>query len=217
VKKFIASLLAVVGIAANADPKPEMVDVNSILYSMPTMSGDSIEYVIPTEGSFEGAPQFHEDEWSQLEFYPRVRLEEIQQKLIEYKVFEAKSRVASGWKKIYLRKISRGKFKADINILGKLEGAHVLPAPILTTASRALGQVKGGFTVTIGEGALLYGVIENDSIISLAASVHSDQGNNALTTAFMSLDKTEELILVDWRGQMIITGSSDGKLGVWKP
>jgi len=217
VKKFIASLLAVVGISAHADPKPEMVDVNSILYSMPTISGDSIKYVIPTEESFEGAPQFHEDEWAQLEFFPRGRLEEIQQKLTEYKSFEIKSRVASGWKNIYLRNITRSEFKADIGTLESLEGAQILPAPILTTASSALGQVEGGFTVTIGDGALLYGVEYNNRIISLAASVHSDQGNTALTTAFMNLDKTEELILVDWRGQMIITGSSDGKLGMWKP
>lgn len=216
-KKFLLSLLAAVGVAAHAEPKTEMIDPNLILYSMPTISGDSIEYVIPTEESFEGAPQFHEDEWAQLEFYPRDRLEEIQQKLTEYKLFEARNREASGWKNIYLRSISRDKFKADIEVLGKLEGAKILPAPILTTAASALGQVKGGFTISIGEGALLYGVKKNESIISLAASVHSDQGNNTLTTAFLSLSKTEELILVDWRGQMIITGKGNGKLGVWNP
>ncbi len=214
-KKFLLSLLAAVGVASHDEPKTEMTDPNLILYSMPTISGDSIEYVMPTEESFEGAPQFHEDEWAQLEFYPRDRLEEIQQKLAEYKLFEARNREVSGWKNIYLRSISRDKFKADIEVLGKLEGAKILPAPILTTASSALGQVKGGFTVSIGEGALLYGVKQNESIMSLAASVHSDQGNNTLTTAFLSLSKTEELILVDWRGQMIITGTGNGKLGVW--
>ena len=65
---------------------------------------------------------------------------------------------------------------------------------------------------------MLYGIAENGVIKSLAASVYSDAGNNALTSAYISLDKKVELIIVDWRGQMIIMGSSsDGKLGVWKP
>ena len=92
------------------------------------------------------------------------------------------------------------------------------PAPLLTTASRPLGQVKNGFSVSIGDGALLYGVVEDGEIKSLAASVYSDAGNNALTNAYMSLEKKEELIIVDWRGQMIIMGSStDGRLEVWRP
>ena len=215
--KFLLGLLVAVGVTAHAELKTEMIDPNLILYSMPTISGDSIEYVMPTEESFDGVPQFHEDEWAQLEFYPRYRLEEIQRKLAEYKLFEARNREEFGWKNIYLRSISRDKFKTNIDVLGKLEGAKILPAPILTTASSVLGQVKGGFTVSIGEGALLYGVKQNENIISLAASVHSDQGNKTLISTFLSLSKTEELILVDWRGQMIIKDTGNGKLGVWNP
>lgn len=216
-RKFTDCLLAAVGLTASTEPKTELVDVDSILFSMPTISGDSIEYVMPTEATVEDAIEFHEDMWSQLEFYPKVRLKELQQKLKEYKTFEAKNRVESGWKNIYLRNISRDKFKVDVNILGKLQNAQILPAPILTTSSNVLGQVRGGFTVTIGEGALLYGLVKNNNIIILAANVHSDQGNNTLITAFMSLNKLEKLILIDWREQMIIMSGSDGKLDVWKP
>lgn len=217
-KKLFASILAAVGISANAQAKPEMIDVNSILYSMPTISGDSIEYMVPTKKSFEGAPEFHEDEWCQLEFFPKSKLKTIQSKLMEYKSFEQKSRVSSGWKNIYVRNIQRGEFALTVEDLVTLEGSALHPAPLLTTTSSPLGQVKNGFSVSIGHGALLYGIAEGGVIKSLAASVYSDAGNNALTSAYMSLDKKEELIIVDWRGQMIIMGSSsDGKLGVWKP
>lgn len=216
-KKFIASALAVLGMSASAEPVIEKVDVNSIQYSMPTISGDEIEYQIPSEKSFEGAPQFHEDEWCQLEFFSKSRLEEIQRKLTEYKAFESKSRTGSGWKEIYVRNIPRNAFNLDIKTLETLEGAKVQPSPILTTASRPLGQVKYGFTISLGEGALLYGIEREGKVISLAASVYSDDGNQSLTSSFMELDKSENLVMVDWRSQMIILGGSDGKLGVWKP
>jgi len=218
VKKLFASILAAVGISANAQPKPEMIDVNSILYSMPTISGDSIEFIVPTKESFEGAPEFHEDEWCQLEFFPKSQFEAIQSKLTEYKAFEQKNRVSSGWKNIYVRNIKRGEFALTIKELSAIEEAALHPAPLLTTVSRPLGQVKNGFSVSIGEGALLYGIAEDGVIKSLAASVYSDAGNNALTSAYMFLNKQEELLIVDWRGQMIIMGSSaDGKLEVWRP
>ena len=217
-KKLFASVLAVVGISANAQPKPEMVDTNSILYSMPTISGGSIEFVVPTKESFEGAPEFHEDEWCQLEFFPKSLLKTIQSKLTEYKSFEQKNRVSSGWKSIYVRNIRRGEFALTIKELSAVEGATLLPAPLLTTASRSLGQVKNGFSVSIGEGALLYGIAEDGVIKSLAASVYSDAGNNALTNAYIFLNKQEELLIVDWRGQMIIMDSSlSSKLEVWRP
>jgi len=218
VKKFFAGILAAVGISANAQPETEMIDVNSILYSMPTISGDALEFVVPTKETFEGAPEFHEDEWCQLEFFPQSELEDLKKKLDEYKKFEQNNRASSGWKNIYVRNIPRVGFRLKLKDLGLIEGAVFHPSPLLTTASSLLGQVKGGFSVSIGDGALLYGISEGEIIKSLAASVYSDAGNIALTDALMSLDSKEKLMVVDWRGQMIIMGSPrDGKLEVWKP
>ena len=215
--KFIAGLLAAVSISASTGQTAENIDVNSILYSMPTISGDEIEYQRPSKKSFEGAPQFHEDQWSQLEILPKSRLDEIKSKLSEYKKFELINRATSGWKEIYVRNISRNVFKLGLKALDALDGAESKPAPILTTASRLLGQVKGGFTVSLGDGALLYGIERDEKVVSLAASVQSDAGNRVLTNSFIALDKTENLILVDWRGQMIIMTGSNGNLDVWKP
>jgi hypothetical protein len=217
VKKLIAGLLAAVGMSTSTGQAVEKVDINSILYSMPTISGDAIEYKIPDEKSFAGAPQFHEDEWCQLEFFTKSRLDEVQNKLVEYKAFESNSRVGSGWKNIYVRNIPRNKFNINIKALDSLTQTKIQPAPILTTASQPLGQVRNGFSLSLGEGALLYGVEQEGQIVSLAATVYSDEGNQALTSSFMALNKLENLILVDWRSQMIIMSGSDGKLGVWKP
>ena len=217
-KKILASILAVVGLSASAQPKPEMVDVDSIIYSMPTISGDAIDFVVPTKESFQGAPEFHEDEWRQLEFFPRSQLKAVQSKLKEYKAFEQKNRVSSGWKNIYVRNIQMDNISLTVANLISITASELHPGPLLTSASKPLGQVKNGFSVAIGDGALLYGVAEGRVIKSLAASVYSNAGNIALTSVYALLNKNTELLIVDWRNQMIIMDSfNDGKLGVWKP
>lgn len=216
-KKLLSNLLAVIGISASGAQATETVPIDSILYSMPTISGDRIDFQMPSKVTFDSSPQFHEDEWCQLEIFSKSRLEEIQTKLTDYKKFEADNRTSSGWKSIYVRNIPRRQIDIDFGALKSLEGAQEKSAPILTTTSQPLGQVKNGFTITIGEGAFLYGIKQEDQIISLAANVYSDEGNQALTNAFMRLDSTAKMILVDWRSQMIVMGGSDGKLGVWRP
>ncbi len=51
--------------------EPTRVDLASIAYSMPTVAADALVFAMPTQASFEGAPQLHEDEWCQIEFLPR--------------------------------------------------------------------------------------------------------------------------------------------------
>ncbi|MCW8931424.1 MAG: hypothetical protein OQL19_14430 [Gammaproteobacteria bacterium] len=217
-KKFFKKILAAVGLSSQTEDTSKIYNVNSTLYSMPTISGDSIEYLKPTKESFEGAPEFHEDEWCQLEFFPESFLDDIKKILIEYKDFEMKYRANSGWEKIFVRKIKRNFFKLNLSLLKNFEWIKDRPAPLLKTTSHSLGQVKNGFSFSVGEGALLYGVHSDEGIISLAANVFSDTGNKVLTNTFTSLREIEELILVDWRGQMIITGTNnDGKLSIWKP
>lgn len=216
-KKLISGLLAVVGLSANAEKAVEKVNPNDILYSMPTISGDKIDFQIPTEESFEGAPQFHEDDWCQLEFYPTSRLSEIQKQLTQYKLFESKNRVASGWKNIFIRENARSKFEFGSELLASLLNAIKASSPILTTSSKPLGQVKHGFTINLGDGAFLYGIEQDNKVISIGATVYSDAGNQLLTNAYTAISKSNELVLVDWRAQMIMVGSSNGKMQVWKP
>jgi hypothetical protein len=216
-KRFLLSLLAAIGLssASQAAPKVETVDANSIRYSMPTIAADEIEYVLPTKESFQGAPQFHEDEWAQLEFFSKSRLLEVQQLLKKLKSFEAENRTKYGWNKIFTRHIARTSIfanNASLNDIGKL-----LPAPILFTSSNPLGQVKDGFSINLGENAHLYGLKNSKGTIVLAAHL-AGADDMLLTQAFTKLNQQYDLILVDWRQQFVLVSvTSTGEIDAWRP
>lgn len=221
-KKLLASLLAAVGVssATHAEPKVETVDLKSVLYSMPTVADDSMDYVMPTQESFQGAPQFHEDEWAQLEFFPKAKLENIQNMLKEYKTFEAENRIENGWKKCYARHIERKPVlssSVSVKDLASLVSGTVAPAPILGTFSQALGQVKNGFSVELGKNAYLYGIRNDHGTTTLAADL-AGADDMLLTNAFTRLSKNYSLILVDWRQQIILVSvNENGRIDVWHP
>jgi hypothetical protein len=213
-KKLFASLLAALG-ATSSPQAAQTVDINSVQYSMPTVAADPIEYVIPTKESFQGAPQFHEDEWAQLEFFPKSRLPEIQKALTEYKAFERENRVQYGWKKIYARSLKRSTVLSSSSALQEL-GAF-LPAPILVTSSKPLGQVKSGFSIKLGEGAHLYGLLDAKGVTVLAAHL-AGADDMLLTQSFTKLNTKHGLILVDWRQQLVLVSvAPTGQIDVWRP
>lgn len=222
-KKLIPAMLAALGIGAATThaAQVQQVDPKTIRYSMPTVAADSIEFVMPTKESFEGAPQFHEDEWCQLEFYPSARLSEVKRLLVEYKAFELKHRVEHGWTDIYARRIQRSTFVASssaVDRVAKSIGAANAPAPILITTSSPLGQVKSGFSLRLPGSVLLYGLANEQGINTLAAMVERGGDDLQLTKAFASLNKQTGLVLVDWRSQMVLVSSDpDGGISVWRP
>lgn len=219
-KKIFAAALASIGIGAIAQPVPPAttVDTKAIRFSMPTVAAEEVKFVMPTRESFEGAPQFHEDDWRQIEFFPSSRLAEIKTRLAEYKLLEEKHRTKSGWTNIYARNLPRmpvlGSSRLS-EVVGLLS-ATTLPAPILTTASKPLGQVEGGYTLRIANSVFLYGIADSDGVMSLAAAVDGDDG--PLTKVFATLNKKYQLILVDWRLQMLLVSTtSAGQVNVWRP
>jgi hypothetical protein len=221
-KKLLSAALAAIGLgsSAQAAPQVETIDPSKLRYSMPTVAADDIQYIRPTAQSFEGAPQFHEDEWRQLEFYPASRLPELQTRLREYKVFEQQNRTPHGWNKIYARRMTGPAVlpAAAISAVAELLKARVQPSPILTTASRPLGQVKDGFTLRVADTVFLYGTASGSAISSLAALVGSGGDDQSLTQAFSRLYISHKLVLVDWRSQMVLTSvGSDGRISVWRP
>lgn len=221
-KSILSALLATIGIssAVNADQTVKMVDPKTIRFTMPTVAADDIQYVMPTKESFEGAPQFHEDEWGQLEFHPKGRLAEIQKLLKEFKEFEKKNRTQYGWNDIYARKISRTSvLPLDVSLkeLSSLVSAQVKQAPILVTASRPLGQVKDGFAIKLGTNAHLYGLANSKGITVLGAHL-AGADDMLLTKAFSQLNSRYGLILVDWRQQFVLVSMApNGQIDVWKP
>ena len=222
-KKLLAPLLAIFGVARAAQPPPkvEMVDTKAIRYTMPTVAADSLEFAVPTRESFEGAPQFHEDEWAQLEFFPKDRLEEIKKLLAEYKRFEQAHRGKYGWDQIYARRIARRPIIAGSDATDRLAATlNAIPtnAPILLTSSSALGQVKNGFTVPLTPKINLYGLKSESGITVLGVILDSGANDLTLTKVFAKLNAKYDLILVDWRRQMVLVGVHSNKdIDVWRP
>lgn len=218
---MIAAFLGALGAssASTAQQPPKVVDVpvNSIQFSMSTIAMDEIEFVRPTAGTFEGAPQFHEDNWCQLELFPKKRLPEVQKLLKELKSFEAKNRTQYGWTQIYRREITRAPLGVSVPDIGREINARSGPAPVLTTSSHPLGQVKDGFSLELGKNAYLYGLQQSDKITVLGVSLQGAD-DMLLSTAFLKLNKAFGLILVDWRQQFVLVDvDTRGQFEVWRP
>lgn len=221
-RKLLASAIAALAMASSSQAAPvETVDVKTIRFTMPTVAADLIEFVVPTKESFAGAPQFHEDEWRQLEFFPAARLVEIKRKLSELKAFEQAHRSPPGWSEIYARRLHPTVVlpgKGSVARIAQTVGAKHVGAPILTTASRPLGQVKGGFTLGLAGGVFLYGLTGDSGVGVLAAMVRPDGDDMELVRAFSALHQAHGLILVDWRFQMLLVSvAPSGALDVWRP
>lgn len=221
-KNFFLASLSVLGIGTGASAAPPVSTMSSkaINFTMPTVAADELQFSVPTGKTFEGAPQFHEDEWRQVEFYPVARLAEIQKRLKEFKAFEEDNRIQYGWKNIYARKIAGAPVLGAVGSteLAGLMQRPVQPAPILITSSAPIGQVKGGFTIRVAESVFIYGITTGSSVTSLAAIVERGGDDLALTSAFTLLNRKYKVVLVDWRGQMLLTGvGEDGGIQVWRP
>jgi hypothetical protein len=93
-KKLLASLLAVAGLTgtAQAQPKVQMIDPKTILFTTPTLSNDLAQLVPVNRQPSDSDFVFHEDEWSQVEFFPRSQLSDVQRLLKEFKTFERANR-----------------------------------------------------------------------------------------------------------------------------
>ena len=205
--------------AKDKEAEEKRIDLKSIRYSMPTVAADALNFVLPTAASVEGAPQFHEDEWCQIEFLPATSLRQVQSSLLEYKAFEQAHRLQYGWSGIFARRLARTALIEGSDAISRLAsqfGTTAGNAPILTTASRPLGQVEGGFTVKPSSDVLLYGAADEQGINSLGAMVHGD--DMQLSLAFTTLYSSFGLMLVDWRGQLALCSvGQDGNFGVWRP
>ncbi|WP_457444066.1 hypothetical protein [Roseateles sp. P5_E4] len=219
-RKIVAAALAFIGLGSTAQAvqPTATVDAKTVRFTMPTVAADEIQFVMPTRETFEGAPQFHEDDWRQVEFLPSSRLSEIKTRLTEYKSFEAKHRTKHGWTDIYARRLPRMPVLGSSGLadIASSVSATNLPAPILTTTSRPLGQVKDGYALRISASVFLYGLADADGVTSLAALVDGD--DRPLTKAFITLNKKFQLVLVDWRSQMVLVSTTPtGQVNVWRP
>lgn len=129
--KLISTLMVALGAApaaAQAPGKIETINSKSIRFTVPTVATDDLKFVMPTAETFKGAPQFHEDEWAQLEFFPTARLADVQRRLVEYKSFEQSHRDPNGWTDIYARRVARSPVLSGASaveeLASKVHAAH---------------------------------------------------------------------------------------------
>jgi hypothetical protein len=220
-KKIFSKLFGTKTANEKSAPEVQTIDVRAINYCMPTVAADEIHFEMPTSETFQGAPQFHEDEWCQIEFFPENRLSEIKSMLARYKPFEQKHRIRHGCSAIFARRIQRTDVVVGIDARSKVAaalGAEILPAPILTTTSSPLGQVKDGFSLRLPGSVLLYGLAPSGAITVLGASVGRGGDDMQLTKAFSVLNKEHGLMLVDWRSQLVLVSlDASGEVNVWRP
>lgn len=199
----------------------QYIDPKTILFSTPTLSDDLAPLEPLCEKPSDKDFGFHEDEWCQIEFFPKSQLATIQQTLKEYKQFEQAHRVQQGWSRAYLRKIQRIPVLSASHPLEKVErlfGIKAGPAPILFTFSEISGRVKNGFTIPLGGNIIIYGYVDNDYIPVLGANVGKNPNDSRLIDAFMKLNASDGLLLVDWCAQLLITeASSASEVDVWRP
>jgi hypothetical protein len=137
-RKLVTAALGLLGLGASApatDAQVTSIDPRKVLFSMSTIAGGEVPY---DQGTLKIEPSdfvMHEDEWRQIEFFPKSRLNEIKGKLAELAGFEKVHRVADGYRQIYQR---------------DLPMAAVIPGP------DALGSLQSYIGKAPGPGAILF-------------------------------------------------------------
>ena len=224
VARALAGLLALIalGSRALADAPVQHMNPKDLLFSMSTISNDAA----PLE-PFSGKAGrqdliFHEDEWRQIEFFPKERLGEIERKLTELKSFEAAHRKKLGWDKVYVRRLADAPVLSGRGALKSLEktlGSKAAAAPIVYTGTHTIiGSVAGGFSLPLGGRVSLYGVTDGTGMPVLGADLNAPADNQVLVRAFSKLNARDHLILVDWRAERaLISVSADGQVSVFAP
>jgi len=216
----IAAVFALVGASSvmASDQKAQTMDPNSILFSVPTMSNDLAPVDPVLEKPRQSDLAFHEDEWSQVEFFANGQLAMVQRTLKEYKPFEAANHAEYRWRNTYVGKIDRAMVIFGGGAVARLEaifGSKAGPAPVLFSTTSTTGRVKDGFSLPLGGNVTLYGYATPAGIPVLGALIGDNPDHHKLVEGFVKLNTTEGLVLVDWRQQMVLESvGSNGKIGV---
>jgi hypothetical protein len=222
-KTKLAALLAMLGIgsASAAEPPVQMMDPSKLLYTMSTLAGES-PAMVPVAEVKPADLVFHEDEWRQVEFYPRSRLAEVESKLTELKAFEAAHARGRGWNQIFLRKVNPAAVVPGADAFAGMEqrlGVKAMPGPILFYGQNSVvGRIADGFSLPLGGGITLYGVHDPSGIQVLAANVAAGGDDQTLVRAFATLSASDHLVLVDWRAHMVLIAfAANGQVEAWRP
>jgi hypothetical protein len=220
---MLSSLLSRLGLAkaSHSDEQIQWIDPSKLIYSIPTISTDLPPLEPLTDEPASTDLLVYEDNWSQIEFFPRSRLDEIKAMLRDYKAHEAEHRLELGWRQVYVRKISRHAVidrVRPIDHLAEVLGTEVGRAPIVVSSGEISGRVVGGFTFHVGTRATIYGQASPTGVLVLGASMDEGADSQALTQASIKLNHSDGLVLVDWLQQFVLVSvESSESLQIWRP
>ena len=147
---------------------PTSVDLNAILYSLPTISSDLPPLEPPAEAPSGSDMFIEEDMWSQIEFLRNDRQQELQHLLGEYAAVERANRMDAGWRQIYVRK---------------------LPRPSVIPGITALASLEKSLQREAGRAPLIYSS-QKSQARSATASVSSSKGTSACMASSMNKAST---------------------------
>ncbi len=195
----------------------QAIDPTKLLYSLATISTD--DYVLEPMALPPGEADlvFHEDDWRQIEFFAGDRRDEIARMLTSLKAFEARNRVANGYRTIFERKLgAKPVLAGSVAALETAFGTTAGPGPVLFHGSAEVaGRVADAFSLPLAGKAWIYGARD---LGVLGAAMPPGADNEVLARAFMTLSNSHGLVLVDWRSQMLLLNVADeGNLEVWRP
>ncbi len=222
-KKMLSSLLSRLGLAktSRSDEQVQWIDPSKLIYSISTISNDLPPLEPLTDQPASTDFVVYEDNWSQIEFFPRTRLDEIKAMLRDYMAHEAEHRLELGWRQVYVRKIPRHAVldrPHPIDHLTEVLGTKVGSGPIVVSSGEISGRVVGGFTFDLGTHATIYGQASLHGVLVLGASIDQGADSQALTQAFIKLNHSDGLILVDWLQQFVLVSvESSESLQIWRP
>lgn len=221
--KVLAALLGMVGLGSQDAGHPEItsVDPRTLYFSMSTIANDMAP-LEPVTQIADADPLIHEDEWRQIEFFPAGRLPEIRAILEELVRFEAANRHGDVFRNIFVRTLPDAPALAGGDaqqILAEQLGVPPGPGPVLFQGSDgATGRIANGFSFPLDGRVTLFGYRSERGVMVLSAVVGSGGNHEALTQAFIKLNRARGLIAVDWRSHMILVGvSPDGRIEAWTP
>ena len=219
--KLFTSLFARQDSAARQERIEPIFESDAGVFSIPTLSGDvaALEPAAPPMSS--DVLQFHEDEWSQVEFLPASQFEHVRHILTEYVHFEQEQRTDSGWREAYIRQLARVPVISGEGALNRLQaclGVPAQPAPLLFSGSRIQGRLKDGFSLALGGDVTLYGFQNDYGIPVLGVHLAPGADKSVLSTAFATLNSSIGLILVDWCAPFVmVSRDGSGQPRFWRP
>jgi hypothetical protein len=161
----------------------EMVDPNTILFSLPT-----IENTMPPMSPGDATCNMHEDDWRQHELVSARFEPEIAAELADIRKIH-EDRTGPGFKNIHVRSRIPEPLGGREVSLAALTAA--LGAPAREAVSLAGGVVTGGFAYAIG-GGYLYGREDGGLVRELGVARGTDPSGLA------AFARTNQLVLVDW-------------------